>query len=287
MHIPHLKKILLLLAVPIVIAASFWSFGAASPPAIPKVDLSSEPLFATATLDKPTLALALSVEFPTVGAQYTKTPGNEYDDSYTNTNEYLGYYDANTCYKYNDNPSETIESGKSIEDYRRFDPIGPASNRKCSDAFSGNFLNWATSSAVDMLRMSLAGGDRYIDNKDTTILQRAVLPNGDPTCMWRSSYFPLKQLLRGDGSYSGAVPVMMRNKAFESRGLWPSSWRNGDIWIANTMNQVYFGTDQSTGDDCGFVTTGPNNYYLGSPSSIESVSSFFTGNTWCANENRR
>ena len=54
---------------PVVIAASFVAIGSGTPPAIPAVALATEPLYAAVVVDKPALALALSVEFPTVGAQ--------------------------------------------------------------------------------------------------------------------------------------------------------------------------------------------------------------------------
>ncbi len=215
--------------------------------ATPKtIALSSDPLFANATSDKPAMALALSVEYPTVGAQYR-------DANYSNTNEYLGYYDAESCYRYNDAPTESRPTGVPVADYKRFDRSGAATLRKCSDAFSGNFLNWATSSSIDMLRLALSGGDRVVDTVGTstipslTILQRAVLPNGDPTCMWNSSSnFPAKQLPRAGGTsgsaYFGAVPLSMQTGA-----------GTNDIWVANTLNQIYFGT--ASGGGCGNTGT--------------------------------
>jgi type IV pilus assembly protein PilY1 len=140
------------------------------------------------------MALALSVEFPTVGAQYVTTGST--DDTYSPDTEYLGYYDAEACYNYNDAPTETIPTGFVKADYKRFDRVGKATGRKCADAFSGNFLNWSSSSAIDMLRLALSGGDRYIDTPSLTILQRAVVPNGDPICMWNTSNFQAKQLKR-------------------------------------------------------------------------------------------
>ena len=210
--------------------------------ATPKtIALSSDPLFANATSDKPAMALALSVEYPTVGAQYLS-------GGYSNTNEYLGYYDAESCYTYNNAPTESPATGLSTSDYKRFDRSSAATNRMCSNAFSGNFLNWSSSSAIDMLRLALSGGDRYIDQTGTTaassltILQRAVIPNGDPVCMWNTSNFPAKQLPRGGGSsgsaYYGAVPTSMQTDAGAN-----------DIWVANTLNRIYFGTSATGG--CG------------------------------------
>ena len=254
---PRLRRLSWLI-LPAVAAISIVAISAGSPPVIPAVNLSADPLYAAAGGDKPVLALALSVEFPTVGAQYVDVPAATTDGSYSNTKEYLGYYDAESCYTYNNAPTETAVAPLTTADYKRFDRVGAASSRMCNtafpNAFSGNVLNWASSSAIDMLRLSLTGGDRYIDTPQVvdssgtiitpavTILQRAVIPNGDPICMWNSSNFPAKQLLKTGGTsgaaYFGAVPTSMATAAGTS-----------DIWIANTLNKIFFGTSQAGG--CG------------------------------------
>jgi type IV pilus assembly protein PilY1 len=236
---------LVLLAIPASVTVI-----AAGSPAIPAVALSGVPLFAATSGDKPVMALALSVEYPTVGAQYTA--GGAADATYANTNEYLGYYDAQACYTYNDAPKEAPATGLTVSDYRRFDRSGPATSRMCTNAFSGNYLNWASGSAIDMMRLALSGGDRYIDTASLTILQRAVIPDGDPVCMWNSTNFPAKQLQKnggGSGKYWGAVPTALITQA-----------AGADIWVANTLERIYFGTS-NTGN-CG--NTGA--YVLGAPS---------------------
>ena len=54
--------------------ASFAVIGQSAPPNIQALDIASEPLYAATQGDKPTLALALSVEFPTVGARPLHNP---------------------------------------------------------------------------------------------------------------------------------------------------------------------------------------------------------------------
>ena len=242
-----------------------------SPPNILAIALSADPLYAAAAGDKPALALDLSVEYPTVGAQYLAAQNSAVDSLYTNGVEYLGYYDAESCYNYNNSPSETPASGLSAADYKRFDKAGAASSRMCADAFSGNFLNWATSSAIDMMRMALSGGDRYIDTTTLTVLQRAVLPNGSPydmsvgsnsrQCMWNNSDFPAKQLLKdgnGSGKYWGAVPTSMITQA-----------NGNDIYVGNTLNQIYFGTSLT---DCGSNKTPiTSSYTLGASAVTRSI----------------
>ena len=229
------SKVWIVLAMAMTAATAVWLVGAQA--SIPRIQLSSDPLYAASGGDKPALALALSVEFPTVGAQYVAAPGADTDATYANTKEYLGYYDAESCYTYNDRPTETPTSGLTATDFKRFDISGAATSRMCSNAFSGNFLNWASNSAIDMLRLALSGGDRYVDTTTLTVLQRAVIPNGDPTCMWNNGNFPAKQLQKdgsSPGKYWGAVPTAMITQA-----------GGNDIWVANTLNRIYFGTSRT------------------------------------------
>ena len=195
--------------VPIAIATSLVAVGSGTPPAIPPVTLATEPLYAAMVVDKPAIALALSVEFPTVGAQYVEQPNTTDDSSYSFEKEYLGYYDAEACYIYNNSPTETPPSGFSSPDLKRFDRSNSAINRKCTgETFSGNFLNWASSSAVDMLRLALSGGDRYIDTPSLTILQRAVLPDSSvSTNFWNGTNFPSKNLTRAGKNGSSSFRV--------------------------------------------------------------------------------
>lgn len=183
---------------------------------IQPVALSADPLYAQGAGQKPTLTLALSVEFPTVGAAYR--------DNYNQTNNYVGYFDSNSCYTYN-----------KANDY--FERYGNASDRGCAGAgFSGNFMNWANSSAIDILRLGLTGGDRITDTTSLTILQRAVIPKN----FYNSgSYFPSKTLPAA--AVSASVPRSLITKG-------DGTTHSGDIKIANCLNRIYFGTESS--GDC-------------------------------------
>jgi type IV pilus assembly protein PilY1 len=253
-----------LIALGLASTAAFLVYSQSTPPSIPAINLATDPLFAASSGDKPVIALALSVEFPTVGAQYVDQPRQASDATYANTTEYLGYYDAESCYSYNNAPTETPAAGLNTSDYKRFDRIGSAVNRKCTNAFSGNFLNWSSSSAIDMLRLALSGGDRYIDTPSLTILQRAVIPNGDPVCMWNSSNFPAKRLNAaggGTGTYWGAIPDSLITQAAGS-----------DVWVANTLNRIYFGLSDSGGcNDTGLHTVGGSSSSPPAPGSVGPV----------------
>lgn len=73
---------------------------------------------------------------------------------------YLGYFDSNTCYAYG--------SGY-------FSASAAATSKKCSGLWSGDYLNYLTTSRADALRKVLYGGYRSTDTTDSTILERAYI----------------------------------------------------------------------------------------------------------------
>jgi type IV pilus assembly protein PilY1 len=82
---------------------------------------------------------------------------------YVTGERYFGYFDPDKCYAYRFGEAETE---------RYFQPVGPALAHVCRQAWSGNFLNWATAQAVDVYRAVLTGGDRFIDSAGVTVLQK-------------------------------------------------------------------------------------------------------------------
>lgn len=85
---------------------------------------------------------------------------------------YYGYFDPEKCYGYNKDYTVGGVSG-------RFEPQAMASSdglRTCPTTgsyWSGNFLNWATMTRLDVVRKTLYGGHRIEDTKDNTTLQMA------------------------------------------------------------------------------------------------------------------
>lgn len=156
-----------------------------------ELNLQNVPLYLSAKAD-PNVLLNMSVETPMGGAAYTDNTGvpnasctgrrfdvggdNAADDigsCYFPSVTYLGYFDAAKCYVYSSN---------------RFEPAAQAAaDHSCSSKWSGNFLNWATMTAIDMFTMSMTGGNRVVDNATETVIQRARKQNND-------SWFPRKVL---------------------------------------------------------------------------------------------
>ncbi len=84
------------------------------------------------------------------------------ETTYKHSFNYYGYFDSTKCYKYSSN---------------RFEPESISSDKYCDDdQWSGNFLNWATMSRMDVIRKILYGGLRSTDDANLTVLERAFLP---------------------------------------------------------------------------------------------------------------
>jgi type IV pilus assembly protein PilY1 len=147
---------------------------------------SQEPLFLQQQAH-PNVLLNLSVESPMGGAAYNDQPGDgcagrasvsgaEYGTCYSPARDYLGYFDPYKCYVYRNG---------------RFEPSGATSaDHGCSGKWSGNLLNWAGMTAIDMLIMTMTGGNRIVDTTGETVVRRARKTQVD-------AWFPYK-LLRSD-----------------------------------------------------------------------------------------
>jgi Tfp pilus tip-associated adhesin PilY1 len=104
--------------------------------------------------------------------------GRRVDNCYDNNKTYYGYFDPNKCYNY-------VGGGTGA----RFEPVGLATNHQCSGSWSGNFLNWATTMAVDAFRKAMTGGNRAVDSTGNTQLlgARQTLSPGH-------NWFPIKRI---------------------------------------------------------------------------------------------
>ena len=120
--------------------------------------LANQPLLATRDVPG-NLALALSVEFPTAVSVA------HIDPNYSPTKEYLGYFDPQKCYKYNYDAKD--------DQLKYFSPTRITNTHTCTNEWSGNFLNWATTQTIDPFRWVLTGGYRVVDAADKTVLEKA------------------------------------------------------------------------------------------------------------------
>lgn len=92
--------------------------------------------------------------------------------------DYYGYFNSNVCYDY---------SGGV------FTPSQPATGnrkKKCSNSWSGDFLNYLGTSRMDAIRRVLYGGMRVEDTASRTVLQAAYVPRDAHT--WGKAYDPVR-----------------------------------------------------------------------------------------------
>ncbi len=188
------------------------------------VDLGSPP---SAKQEEPSnVSLALSVEFPTVGAAYRAA---EYTHDPIN-NPYLGYWDPKSCYAYKEAGDASSLNGEYF--YR----TGSASSSgDCSNAYSGNLLNYVATSAIDVLRLALTGGNRALDTSTATVLERAYLYNG-----WglnQTTYFPVRKIHKSQ-----------LGKAMPSAT--PASGSDY-VYAGSCLDRIWFGTTTGNNLDCG------------------------------------
>lgn len=147
----------------------------ATAPSTATTALADQPVF-TNTAVPGNLALAISVEFPTV-------INAAYQGSFSAGTQYLGYFDARKCYRYRQGQATHDAGPNGGNDVSHFFPVGSAtSDFKCTtagltDAWSGSFLNWLTMQSIDSFRWALTGGYRRVDTTTATILERAWSSN--------------------------------------------------------------------------------------------------------------
>jgi type IV pilus assembly protein PilY1 len=79
---------------------------------------------------------------------------------------YYGLFDSKLCYAYSGSGNSGLFSPDSIA----------SSGNKCPGKWSGNWLNYVTTSRIDALRKVLYGGHREVGSTTQTILRRAYIP---------------------------------------------------------------------------------------------------------------
>ncbi|OED40594.1 hypothetical protein ACH42_16010 [Endozoicomonas sp. (ex Bugula neritina AB1)] len=156
--LPKIFTLIILLWSGSLTATPLSSDYAATPPLLSK---TSSPL----------VMLAMSVDhalFKKAYSDYTDLDGDgSLDTSYNDAFDYLGYFDSNWCYQYSSGKySPSVQASGSNQHHCTTSPA----------PWSGNFLNWASMSRMDVLRKVLYGGKRSTDSTNKTVLERAYLP---------------------------------------------------------------------------------------------------------------
>ena len=96
--------------------------------------------------------------------------------------EYIGYFESTRCYTYPTGSYGAANAYFTVDKQASFSSANAAVPSYCNvpdggTLWSGNFLNWATMTRIDVLRKLLYGGKRVVANTTHTILERSHLPN--------------------------------------------------------------------------------------------------------------
>jgi Tfp pilus tip-associated adhesin PilY1 len=149
----------------------------------------------------PNVMIMLSVETPMQGAAYpdltctgsaastsyscssnaTYSSGRYISNNYVNATTYSGYFDSSKCYTYSGSGSSGL-----------FTPSSTSSGHTCGGtAWSGNFLNFATTMALDGFRLAFTGGNRDTDVGGSS--PSTVLLGGRQMLSVGNSWYPIKK----------------------------------------------------------------------------------------------
>lgn len=160
-------------ALVLSIAAAFFAGAVQAQPApIPPNILAKENL--------PMVMLTASKDFTMFWKAYTDFEDIDFDGAIDFTFnarfKYYGYFDPVKCYTYDGSkfhPTRVLKLAKGDPSYcNGLDSDGVTH----SSEWSGNFLNWATMSRIDVLRKVLYGGLRSTDTDTSTVLELSFVP---------------------------------------------------------------------------------------------------------------
>lgn len=132
-------------------------------------DYAALPALSVQALSNQSIMLAMSRDHQLFMKAYNDfsdlTGDDKPDNTYVHDYDYVGYFDFALCYSYVSDIFEAVARRDSV-------------SRKCaSGQWSGNFLNWATMTRIDLVRQVLYGGYRYKDQPSRTVLERSYLPS--------------------------------------------------------------------------------------------------------------
>ena len=168
----YLPKLLKVAALSLFVTAAATAL-AAPPYTSTTVYPAVPPNISSSSGAKPMMMLATSKDHTLFGPIYTDFEDID-EDGVLDTDfkpafKYYGYFDATKCYSYSTSDG-------------RFNPAAIATiaggRYTCSSAsshWSGNFLNWASTTRLDVVRKMLYGGKRSTDTGSLTVLERTRL----------------------------------------------------------------------------------------------------------------
>lgn len=149
----------------LTVAAGLSSSNAFAQAAVGGIDVSQQPLF-TQVQEAPLNMLVMGKDHKIYYEAYNDASDLNNDGALDigykpAIIDYFGNFNSNVCYVW------------SVD---KFEPSSATADKKCSGKWSGDFLNYVTTSRMDALRRVLYGGWRQVDSTTDTILQGAYFP---------------------------------------------------------------------------------------------------------------
>ncbi|MEJ8821832.1 PilC/PilY family type IV pilus protein [Variovorax humicola] len=225
------------------------------------VNLTPLPPYLTETKGSPMVMLNLSRDH-----QLSYKAYNEFSDldgdgvietQYSHTFRYYGYFDNQRCYTYDTSANVYVPTRKV--DATNYCNYGGA----IVNEWSGNFLNWATMTRMDVIRRILYGGMRSTDTTPTTILERAHLPTDAHSFAKYYNNTDIAKLT----PYGGTTEITICNATFRNGSLQfshdaagPPAMQvakgNFSLWNSNERWQCYWSEDKGASNGNNPAVTG-------------------------------
>jgi type IV pilus assembly protein PilY1 len=211
--------------------------------------------------------------------------------------KYYGYFDATKCYTYSSSRFNPARVGSISTTSATTSGSTVAGRYVCgnSNEWSGNYLNWATTTRLDVIRKMLYGGQRSTDSTTETILSSARLTRDshsfvkyyrgtdirDYTPFTTSNltktsgsnantYAGLTLCMQGDDNNNGLTGTPKMRMAKGNYRLW-STVEGGTVcdWggtLGNKLNRYYGGSSTLAGNTITYQGNGGVNHEASSPS---------------------
>ena len=156
------------------------------------------------------------------------------ETTYKQSFEYYGLFNPDLCYTYDvDAFDSPIDSTFKVGAFKPSSFSGTNSdgsyNHVCATGWSGNFMNWATATRLDIVQKVIYGGSRYVDTTSDTYLIGAWTPPDNHSFV---------KYVKGANIIGAATPVL------DSNGDVPE-----ELTLCRTSLQIVSGASGRTASD--------------------------------------
>lgn len=170
-------------------AALLLTLGSSGYSSAAPLNLANKPLFLGSTAP-PLLMLTVGKDHKLYYEAYNDASDlnndGELDVGYSPEIDYYGYFNSYACYDFDSSESRFVPKSVQADEGIKTCNTGRDAATDYPGVWSGNFLNYVTMARIDALRKVFYGGSRVVDTSDTTVLERAHIPQDAHT--WAKEY---------------------------------------------------------------------------------------------------